>query len=166
MTSLFQISPTKADLNIDIRDYLLSIYPDLPVVLGRVSREAPPKPPYIRYTDISSKNLATNIVEGKETGLLVESRETLVTYQIDCFGNNAFEMAQTIETLSRGVYPLSVLQVCSLVDRESAIPVTFISGEEEYEQRSLLKLMFQVKQSVTYPVDFIDKIDLKFIGVS
>lgn len=166
MTTLFAISPTKKDLNIEIRKYLLSIVGDMPVVLGRISREAPPKPPYVRYTEISSKALATNVVEGKEVGLLVESRETLVTYQIDCFGDDSLDTAQTIETLSRGVYPLDILTICSLVDRESVMPMTFISGEEEYEQRSMLKLMFQVNQSVTYPVDFIDKIDLKFIGVS
>lgn len=160
------ITPTKSDLSKEVRNYLKSIFPSIEVVAGRQSREVAPKPPFIMFTDIFVKNLATNRVLNNVDGIETLSRESLVTYQVDCFGKNSFDLAQTIETVSRSTYPLGVLQISSLVDRESVMPLTFISGEEEYEQRNMIELKFQFRQQVSYPVDYVDKIDLKFIGVA
>jgi len=77
-------------------------------------------------------------------------------YQVDCYGPEAPDWANTIATMWRTMWTMDALAGMALVPLYADVPqqLNIVNGEGQYEQRYMVKLHAQVNQLATAPQQF------------
>lgn len=127
-------------------------------------------PPGVTYVVISpGTKERTNQLERSydaNAGLSVNFRNSVYSYQVDCYGPSAPDYADTVSIAWRTLWACDYFAGNNLTPTPGApLPVTplyadepmqlnVVNGEENYEQRFMVKLFLQANQSVSLPQDF------------
>lgn len=87
---------------------------------------------------------------------VTEQRSTTYSYQVDCYGQGAPDLANTVSIAWRTMRACDALEGTPITPLYADEPVqlNFTTGENLYEQRFMTKLYMQVNQLVTQDQDF------------
>lgn len=99
-------------------------------------------------------------------GLVLNERDTQYCYQVDCYGPNGPDLANTIAIAWRTMWACDYFDGTGTIS-PGALPVTplyadepqqlnIVNGEMQYEQRFMTKLYLQANQVVALPQDFFN----------
>lgn len=127
-------------------------------------------PPGVTYVVISpGTKERTNQLErdyDAVNGLSLNTRRTIYSYQVDCYGPSGPDYADTISIAWRTLWACDYFAGNNLTPTPGApLPVTplyadepnqlnIANGENQYEQRFTCKLYLQANQIVSLPQDF------------
>ena len=94
-------------------------------------------------------------------GFQVVERSTTYYYQVDCYGPNAPDWANMFAIAWRSLWgvdnnPTPAVFVPLYADEP--VQLNFANGEQQYEQRFMVKLYAQVNQSASLPQDFFTEV--------
>lgn len=160
---------TDSEVMTALRDFLMLLFEDVPVILAQTNRVPPPKGAFIAMTKTAKRRLATNFrtyTDPGTTGTQNTQMATEYTVQLDFYGEGSGERVQTFCTLffdyygcdnfAENVKPL-------YVDEPQQIPL--ISGEKEYIERWTVSPRLQYNPVVQVPMDFFDSPEIALIPV-
>lgn len=88
--------------------------------------------------------------------LVNEQRHTTYAYQVDCYGQAGPDYADIISVAWRSMWACDQLDgaVITPLYADEPTQLNFSNGEQQYEQRFMLRLYAQVNQTVSLPQDF------------
>jgi len=153
---------------IAVRAFLLDVLPTgVEVVQSQQNRVPQPvSESFVTMAPTSRRQLSASYREGDATaGTLAVGRSTGIGVQIDVYGVAATDNAQVIATLLRDDYGCRFLAPYNVqplyCDDGSQMPL--VNGEQQYEQRWMLRAMFQANPYVSTPAAFPAKVDVETI---
>lgn len=168
-------SPTQDAIQTRLRAFLLSILPEgVEVVAAQDNRVPMPSgPDYITMNALLRERLSTNVTgfqDVPDAGTESHMQPTKVTTQLNVFGPNSSDNAQTITTLFQSEWGFAVFtaQDDTIAPLTATDPrqVPFVNGEQQYETRWVVDLALQVNATVTTPQDFADELEVTIIPIS
>lgn len=94
-------------------------------------------------------------------GFQIVERSTTYCYQVDCYGTLAPDWADTFAVAWRSLWgcdnnPGTALFTPLYADEP--VQLNFVNGEQNYEQRFMIKLYAQVNQTISLPQDFFTQV--------
>lgn len=96
------------------------------------------------------------------TGIVNVARHTTYSYQVDCYGQLAPDVADIIAIAWRSLWGCDQLEGAAITPLHADEPVqlNIANSEQIYEQRFMLKLYAQVNQVVALPQDFFNAVEV------
>lgn len=154
------------DVMVPLGNFIQSLLPDVPIVMGLINLVAAPVGPYIRMTPAGMRRLRTNQDSYDLVDTRTVERSEEYAIQIDFYGPDSAEWASTIETMFRDFYACDMLApTCQPLHAEGPIQSPLSNGEENYEQRWILTALIQYNPTVTLPQQYADTLDVTLISV-
>ncbi len=125
---------------------------------------------FIMMTSITDVALSTNrnsYTDTTSVGTEDIARSVRWGVQIDCYGERAKDVANTIATLMRSEYACTYLAGSPIKPLYAGEPhnTTMINGEQLYESRWTADLYFQFNPVVSVPMQFMDNINVGLVEV-
>lgn len=166
-------SPSDVEINTSLRSWLLTVVPDgYRVIQGQQNGTAAPSGPFILFTPLFRRRIATNASSYSSTTRdVVEPME--LTFQISAFGDTAGEAVQRISALWRDMYAADWLSnhtsgVISPLTASEPRQTGFINSDKQYENNWTIDLRLQVNFTVSAPQQFAQSItiDLREVDAS
>lgn len=144
----------------------------LPVIQETVNRTAMPPavPGFVTMQAVYLARLRTNLesedlTDPDPTAMAIE-KGTQIDVQLDFYGADSQAYAEIISTLWRSSKACDALApTCQPLYADEATMVPLIDGEEEYEQRWLLRATLQYNPVVTAPQQYADAAAVLVINV-
>jgi hypothetical protein len=154
------MTPTQPDIFSAIRAYILSII-SCEVIQGLGNGAAMPNGPFIALTAINQKRLSTNSTAYADatptTGTKTIQQATQLNVQIDCYGRQALDWANTLSTLLRDESACSALYpLLQPLYADDPISAPLVNSELKYEQRWVVTASFQVNVSTPISMQFFN----------
>lgn len=145
-------------------DFLTSIV-DCPVLRSQVNRVAMPVGDVIYMTPLTRTALSVSVDKFVAPNMNI-SRSTQIDVQIDCYGAQSGDRAQTIATLLRDGYaanamPANVQPLYAGDPRQ----LPLVDGEEQYVERWTFEAALQIAPVVTVPQDSATSIVVGLVNV-
>jgi len=141
------------------------VCPGIPVVRGQQNRVPLPLPPVIVLTEILQVELPKPWqTYQSDVGVTTIHGNSQIDAQVDCYGQTAGEMAQTIRSAFRTVYACDHMPkgIQPLYPSE-AHQLPIITGEEQYETRWTVTLSLQYNPETVLPQDFADVVEVRTV---
>jgi len=168
------ISITQDTLTTALRGFLLPIVSTTEVFLSQQNLDPMPLGSFITMTPISTEGLSTNHTSYHDTGVSgtgtqMNSRTTLWRCQLDCYGDDAQDMANIIATLWRSPYACENLTTDTLniqpLYAGEPHQTTMINAEQQFENRWTVDVMLQFNPVITVPQDFADQLVIGLVEI-
>jgi len=151
-----------------VRNYILSIVPNLPVKRTPVNRASMPKGPYVSFTPGLRRPLSTNVSHDDATSRTV-GRPEQMSFQIDCYGLNSAQTAETINLLYRDQYACDVFESLGFngapLYAGDIQQAPYVTGEDQYEDRYTFEIELQLNPSVVIPLQSCNILNVDLINV-
>lgn len=151
-----------------VRSYIKSIATSLPVLRTPVNRAAMPKGPYVSFTPGLRRPLSTNR-DSNDANSRTVSRSEQMSFQIDCYGAGAADLAETLNALYRDTYACELfansgLEIVPLYagDIQQA---PFVNDADQYEDRYTFEIELQVNPSIVVPLQSCNILDINLVSV-
>lgn len=128
------------------------------VVDGQDNRVPPPAgPDYVVITPRAQARLSTNIDEyDLEAGETARGQHTRADVQVDLYGPSSAEWAVVVSTILRSEWAADALVSCQPLYSDDPVQLPLADGEEQYEQRWMVRAVLQYNPSVLTPQQFAD----------
>jgi len=150
-----------------MRTFILSIV-DCEVIRTQVNKVSTPKRDFIALTPTSLIPLETNTDTWTDTTKSVK-RSAQMSIQVDCYGLNSVDRAQTIAALFRDDYACQYfassgfdMQPLYASDAQQ-MPIT--SGEDTYIERWTFECVLQINPVITVPIQTANTLTAGLISV-
>lgn len=144
-----------------LRAFLLDLV-TCPVLQSQQNRTAMPTGDFILMTGTGSSGLSTDkttfIPGASNPGNETHARSTQWNVQLDCYGQDAADMASLIATTFKTDYAaaqfaLAVIEIQPLYANDPR-QMTIVDSEQQYEPRWIVELALQFNPVVTLPQDY------------
>lgn len=167
----YSISITEDDVCTALRAWLLQAI-GCEVVRGLDNRVPMPEGGFIAITPVTQQRLATNVVT-QRPGFVEPSQETMQKImqgiQIDCYGPTSGDWAAIISTLWRDETTCTYLAEYSgkiqPLYTNDPVQMPLVNGEQQYEERWIVKAFLQYNGVVTLDQQFFTGVDVGLINV-
>jgi hypothetical protein len=136
------------------------------VLRAPVNAAAMPTGPFVLIGVTAQVPMATNVDAYTATTLSI-SRSTDWVGQIDCYGPNSGDMAQTLGTLFRSDWGCQQLEPYGVdpLYAGDAHMLPLVNGEDLYEERWTFEAHVAYSPVITLPQDTADALDVGLINV-
>jgi hypothetical protein len=148
-----------------LRTWLLSILTDVEVIRVQVNRAPMPKSDnWIGLSPTGRTQLSTTShtyhpdIDKKDV-----ARSTSIAIQMDVYGPDSTDIAQTITTLFRDAYGTENMTVAVPLYCDDGHQMPLVNGEEQYEQRWMIQAMLQANPTIVTPQQFADSVDATLV---
>lgn len=135
----------------------------IPVIRGQDNRSAmpPPVPGFIVLTPNARTRLKTNESSYADNKHAWGGSETLTEsiqfeLQIDCYGKDAGDWATALSIIFRDDAGVGLLTTCAPLYCDDPQQMPLVNGEEQYEERWLVRGQFEYDPSISLPMQFFD----------
>jgi len=164
-------NPLFNSLFIRLRTWLLTLVPpNTPVIQGQKNRVPQPNGDGIVITYLFDRRLRTNVNTyedegyGSTPGLKHIEKGTEFHIQLDFFGSQARDWATVVETLFRDESTVTALAPeCAPLDCDEGRNTTWVTGEEEYQDRVTCTARLQWNPVTTIPQQFADAAEVGLV---
>lgn len=152
-------APTQFDIYVALGDFLSAVTGN-EVVRGQINRvPMPDGPDFIVMQSVGRSAVATTVREydvgaqEQEMGL-----STTLTFQVDCYGPEAAEAAQTIVTTFRSLWGVEQFKAAGVSPLHCTDPqqMPVIAGEQQWIQRWMIQCAFHGTIALSVPQQFAD----------
>lgn len=155
------ISVTESMLYTALRTFLLGLV-SCPIQQSQQNRESMPQGDFILMTGLAAPALSTDkttFVPGSSNpGNETHARSTQWNVQLDCYGQDAADMAALIATSFKTDYAATALAAAAIeiqpLYANDPRQMTIVNAENQYEPRWIVELALQYNPVVTLPQDF------------
>jgi len=161
------MTPIDDDLFIKLRAFVLALYPSgMEVIQGLGNNVPMPAGPFVCMTALNQRALSTNHESYDVTLQRVVTRPTEYSIQVDCYGDQASNVATTLSTLWRDPYGCDAMEpIAAPLYASDPIQMPLVNGEENYEHRWTFTALLQFNPSVTVPQQSADTLNLDLVSV-
>jgi hypothetical protein len=160
------ISISDQDIFTALRTFLISVLPSGTEVVQAQDNSVPmPLGAFVAMNNVGLSRLSTNtdtyIDPVTTTGTKNVSSDIEYTIQLDFYGASAADWAMIVQTLFRDEYGVSLFpsNVVPLY-ADDPIQIALIDGEQQYEQRWVVKAVMQYNPVVSTPQDFAAQLEI------
>lgn len=155
------LSITHEEIYIDLRQYLLSLFPDCEVIQAYGNNTPLPNAPFISMNIIHESEMNTQIHEWHVSdGLADVIRSIETTFQLDFYGKDSGRRARVFSALWRDFHACDGLAVCKPLYTENARYLPLSNEEQEFEERWSITASLTYNPAVTHAQDFINSANL------
>lgn len=152
------ISITEAQLYTALRAFLIGLLP-CEVVQGQQNRAAMPKGDFVTMTSLGTTGLSTDKATYQPAASTqTHERSTRWDVQLDFYGANAADYANTVATLVKTDYACSQFEASGLgmdpLYAEEPRQIPFVNAESQYEKRWSVQCAFQFNPTVVVSQQF------------
>lgn len=135
------------------------------VVQGLGNGVPPPKGPYVSMNKQGQRRLGTNVASYQDQPAASPAVETMTLEQSEdlviaanCYGPSSASWAVIVATVFRSDLAVDFLAPYGVTPlwADDPTPIPLVNGEEQYEERWLVKLHLQFKPGVTAPMQFMN----------
>lgn len=134
-----------------VRSYILSIRPTQRVIRTPVKLASMPDGPYVSFTPGRRMPLSTNVASYLSGSRSVERAEQM-GFQIDCYGEGARDLADTINLLFRDQYAVDQFAQSSVdiapLYAGDVMQMPFVDDSDQYEERYSFEIFLQINSVV------------------
>lgn len=158
---------TEDDIYRSLGLFIKTIF-DGEIVRGMANKVSMPK---FGKNFIVIEALYSNIYSTTKTKYNRENEEatfyktTVAAYQIDCYGNDSFSIADSLTTMIRTEYACDFFRengnILQPLYASDARQLTFINSARQYEERWSFDVKVQPNATTTLPQEFMDSVKLK-----
>lgn len=171
---MYALSVSQDDLTTPLRSFLIEasgVDADN-VILGQQNRASMPNGDFIVMTPLSQIGLSTNKVLYDDNGVYGEGkqlngRSTQWSCQIDCYGENAAQVAAILGGVIRSSHACEWFRgngnILAPMYCSEPKQTFMVNGEQQYEDRWTLDFVAQYNPTVTTPRDFMDNVKVGVI---
>jgi hypothetical protein len=150
-----------------LRAWLMNItgYDGDHVVKELSNRVAMPKGNFINMWGLFKMGLSTPVETYNGAGSLAVQRPLRYTMQVDCYGTDSSNIASLLAVVFRTSQSVLFFQNYSMTPLWVDEPkkMTFINGEEQYEERWVTVIHFQYNPSATAVQDYVTSTEVALI---
>lgn len=175
MSASVTVTPTESDTLHIVGTWLQSVLPSGVTVTKAYDNSVPmPTGDFVMMTALTRKRLATNgesypwdaqSLSGDR--IATESLEAVI--QVDVFGPNAADNAQIVQGLWRDRNAVTFFTDASFAGAplyaSDPRQLSFVNGQENYENRWSIDLHMQVNATITTTQDFATALDVNLVEV-
>lgn len=154
------LNTTHADIYIDVRRYLLSMFPDNEVVQGYSNNVPLPNAPFILMNIITETDLNTQINEFSGSGKATSARSVETAMQLDFYGKESGERARVFQNLWRDYYACEWLQKCQPLYSDNLRYIPLTNEEQNYEERWSVTAYLTYNPTITHDQDYVNSVDV------
>jgi hypothetical protein len=168
-------TPIDQSVEAAIQAWIMSVtgLPILDVIPAHDNRVPPPGTPFIVVSHLARKayELPSSTYDGVSTETLSMGLD--YTYQIDCYGIPASDWALTLQTVFRSDQTAYFFEAWGLANgftidplyMDDAMHMAITNGEDQYEERWILKPHFCVVFSIATAQQFMNNVVVGTINV-
>lgn len=146
----------------DVRTWLLSLFPDTPVVRGYQNGVPVPENGIV-MTLMPEKRL-DQLSQETDDGTMIIFDSIQATMQIDCYGTNSHALCREISSMWQSLPTTEVMQNCQPLYCSDPKDLTFVNEAGQYELRfmTMLELQYNTKyeKSVDSAID-VSNVDIE-----
>lgn len=159
------VSITQAQVFAALRSFILGLI-SCEVVQGLGNEVPMPAGPFICMTPLFLNRLSTNVVTYNGTDAKASRQAVQDTIQLDCYGPLSGDWAVILSTLLRDEYAaLTLAPNVVPLHADDPVQMPLIDGEENYEQRWVVKAVLQYNPVVSLPQDYMNAVNVNPISV-
>jgi len=164
------INLTESDLFIIVRSFLMDVLGTDQILRTQGNRVPKVTTDCVYMTPIVMPYLSTSRTDYTDTGsdqTRSDSRTINWTIQLDCYGSQAMEWANTIATIMRTEYAADLLAGTGVTPLYADDPrqASFISAEEQWNDRWMVDIHVQPDIIITTPQQFADQLIIERVEV-
>lgn len=161
------IAPSQDVLFVTVRDFVLSLLPDIEVIQGLGNNVPMPKGEFVCLTPSAQRRLATNhTVFNGPGGTRAVKQPTEFSIQFDCYGPNSADYATTLCAMWRDPYACDMLAPNSApLYSTDPTQAPLVNGEENYEQRWTFTALLQFNPVISAAQQYADGLSLNLVSV-
>ncbi|WP_447876935.1 phage neck terminator protein [Serratia fonticola] len=162
-------SVTEDDLMTALGGFLTSVS-GWEVVQSQANDVPMPKRDFITMTSINDVTLSTNRItytDAPGAGTQNFTRSVQWDVQVDCYGEKAKDITNTLAALMRSDYACTALAETPIQPLYAGEPhnTTMVNGEQLYESRWTVDVHFQFNPTVSTPMEFADQLNTELVSV-
>lgn len=166
------VTPLMSDVITDVGNFIVSIVPAGTTVLrGPIDRAAYPNVDFVLITPVGRSDLRTPVVTdddpGTGQGTATWEQATEVELQIDLYGDTfGADWCAMFSAMWKTEYACDALgAACSPLFTDGGRMIPLVTGEEQYDERWLVRTFLQYNPTVSTPQDYADTVDITVISV-
>lgn len=148
------------DIYADVRQYLLTLFPDIEAVRGYSNNVPLPNAPFVLMNIITETDLNTPINEFQGNGRATVSRSVETAMQLDFYGKESGERARAFQNLWRGYHACDNLEKCRPLYSDPLRYIPLSNEEQNYEERWSLTAYLTYCPVITYEQDSVQDVKL------
>lgn len=158
------ISITESQLYAALRTLLMGML-SCPMIQAQQNRVAMPTGDFVTMTSLGTVGLSTDAATYQPTaGTETHTRSTRWDVQLDFYGPDAADYANTVATLIKTDYACTQIEASGLsmdpLYAEDPRQVPFINAENQYEKRWMVQCAFQFSPTVVIDQQFAASLDV------
>ena len=130
------------------------------IIQGQVNRVPMPASPVFVLTPITQKTIETPTIEWEDRDAIIAT-PVMMEVQVDIYGDRASDACRSVIGVIRsGITTDYIPDGISILYCDDGTQAVFITAEQQYEQRWILRLMVQYNASVAMPMASANKLSL------
>jgi hypothetical protein len=170
-------SPNREQLLALLRGFLIQILPSgVEVVVGQANRVPEPlgdsEADFVVMTPLGLRRLATTVdtwptATDPPPTTLAHEQDVEAEVQLDVHGAGSTDNVNLITTLLRSAYACEFFAGSGVAPLycDDGLQIPFISGEDQYEDRWVVKAFFEMSVTTATPAQFADEITVTPVSV-